>query len=154
MSGVVPVVPPEFVSVSLPSVQVAVQAVLRRAGWRPLSRSRWSRTEAGLLIVWTIMQLAFAVGVPVEVQKPALLALAAVTPTVIMPAASNPVKVALKATRLDLCIINCLSAFACPPSPHGNDALAWALVYTRFTGWVRITAIYARLDKSERRKAF
>jgi len=91
-------------------------------------------TVAGLLIVLITEQLAFAVGVPVLLQKPAVLALAAVTPAVIAPAESNPVKIAEKAARLDLSIINCLSALARSPWPPCHDAVASALVYTRFIG--------------------
>jgi hypothetical protein len=50
--------------------------------------------EAGLLIVCVTVQLAFAVDVLDALQKPAVLALAAVIPAVTAPAASNPVKAA------------------------------------------------------------
>jgi hypothetical protein len=61
------------------------------------------------------VHLAFNVAVLVAVQVPARLALAAVMPTVIMPAASNPVKMAQTIARPDLSIINCLSALARSP---------------------------------------
>jgi len=49
-------------------------------------------TEAGLLIVCVTVQVAFTVDVLDALQKPAVLALAAVIPAVIAPAVSNPVK--------------------------------------------------------------
>jgi hypothetical protein len=48
--------------------------------------------SAGVLIFSVTVQVAFTVDVLDALQKPAVLALAAVTPTVIAPAASNPVK--------------------------------------------------------------
>jgi hypothetical protein len=48
--------------------------------------------EAGLLIVCVTVQVAFTVDVLDALQKPAVLALAAVIPAVIAPAVSNPVK--------------------------------------------------------------
>jgi hypothetical protein len=96
---------------------------------------------AGLVMVLLlIMQPAAVPGlvpagaVPVPPQKPATLAFAALTPTVIALAASNPVKVARKAARRDIRIINCLSTVALIPEAPICDASAPSLVYTRFTG--------------------
>jgi hypothetical protein len=47
---------------------------------------------AGELIAWVTVQVPLTVDVLDALQKPAVLALAAVTPMVIAPAASNPVK--------------------------------------------------------------
>jgi len=48
--------------------------------------------SAGVLIFSVAVQVAFTVDVLDALQKPAVLALATVTPMVIAPAASNPVK--------------------------------------------------------------
>jgi hypothetical protein len=48
--------------------------------------------SAGVLIFSVTVQVAFTVDVLDALQKPAVLALATVTPMVIAPAASNPVK--------------------------------------------------------------
>jgi len=47
---------------------------------------------AGELIAWVTVQVPLTVDVLDALQKPAVLALAAVIPMVIAPAASNPVK--------------------------------------------------------------
>jgi hypothetical protein len=52
------------------------------------------QTVAGWPIVLSTVQWAFTVDVLAALQVPAVLALAVVTPAVIAPAASNPVKVA------------------------------------------------------------
>src|SRR4051812_5275929 len=100
------------------------------------------------------VQLPFTVDVLVALQKPAVLALAVVTLKVSAPAASNPVKVAQRTARPDLSIINCLSALARSPGSPCTDAVASALVYTRFTNSAGRTEICARLAKSERERHF
>ena len=93
MVGVIAVLPPKFRWVSPPSVQLAIQFTLTT--WlEPLVMVTVYMTVAGLLIVLITEQLPFTVAVLVALQKPTSLALAAVTPAVIAPAASNPVKVA------------------------------------------------------------
>jgi hypothetical protein len=150
--GVVPALPPKFFWVSPLSVQLAVQLML--AVWlEPCVMVTLYKTVAGLLIVLITVQLAFACGVPVALQKPAVLALAVVTPATSAPTASNPVKVAQNTARPDLSIINCLSALARSPQPPCSDAMTSAQVYTRFTNSAHRTAICTRLDKSGRRKA-
>src|SRR6266566_3996974 len=151
--GVIAVLPPTFLWVSPLSVHSAIQ--FTETSWlAPLVMATVYQILAGLPIVLSTVQWAFTVDVLAALQKPAVLALAAVAPTVMAPAARNPVKAAQIAARRDLCIINCLSAFALSPLAQLQDARASALVYTRLTGRVWKTAIYARLDESERRKAF
>jgi hypothetical protein len=87
VTGVIEVEPPEVFSVS----QVAVQAELAVC-WAPDSIVMLTVISAGALIFSVTVQVAFTVDVLDALQKPAVLALAAVTPTVIAPAASNPVK--------------------------------------------------------------
>ena len=79
-------------SVSLPRVQVAVQAVVAVCWAEPDSIVMPTAIEAGLLIVCVTVQVALTVDVLDALQKPAVLALAAVIPAVIAPAVSNPVK--------------------------------------------------------------
>jgi hypothetical protein len=87
VTGVIEVEPPEVFWVS----QVAVQATVAFC-WAPDSIVIVAVMSAGLLIVSVTVQVAFTVDVLDALQKPAVLALAAVIPTVIAPAASNPVK--------------------------------------------------------------
>jgi hypothetical protein len=92
-TGVIEVEPPAVFSVSPPSVQLAVQVTVASC-LEPLVTETAAVIEAGLLIVCVTVQLAFAVDVLDALQKPAVLALAAVIPAVTAPAASNPVKAA------------------------------------------------------------
>jgi len=87
VTGVVEVEPPAVFSVS----QVAVQAAVA-FWWAPASIVMATVISAGVLIFSVRVQVAFTVDVLDALQKPAVLALAAVTPMVIAPAASNPVK--------------------------------------------------------------
>ena len=87
VTGVIEVAPPEVFWVS----QVAVQAV-EAFCWAPDSIVMVTVISAGVLICSVRVQVAFTVDVLDALQKPAVLALAAVTPMVIAPAASNPVK--------------------------------------------------------------
>jgi hypothetical protein len=87
VTGVIEVEPPEVFTVS----QVAVQAELAVC-WAPDSIVMLTVISAGVLIFSVTVQVAFTVDVLDALQKPAVLALAAVTPMVIAPAASNPVK--------------------------------------------------------------
>src|SRR5690348_12383650 len=138
--GVVAVPPPVLTRVSPPNVHEARQNVL--TSWLPpLVMVTFMKIVAGLLmLLLVIRQLAAFPGsvpagaVPVPLQKPATLAFAALTPTVIAPAASNPVKAARNAARGDIRIIKCLSAVALSPLAPICDASAPTLVYTRFTG--------------------
>ena len=98
---------------------MAVQAVV--ASWlAAFATVTLMLIEAGLLINSVTVQVALVVDVLDELQKPAVLALAAVMPAVIAPAASKPVKAARTIARHDRCIINCLSAFALSPSPDSK----------------------------------
>ena len=93
VTGVIPVAPPEVVSVSLPSVQVAVQAV-RGVLVGAVCHAHADADRGRALIDSITVQVASVVDVLDALQKPAVLALAAVTPAVIAPAVSNPVKAA------------------------------------------------------------
>jgi hypothetical protein len=86
-TGVIEVEPPEVFSVS----QVAVQATVAFC-CAPDSIVMVTVISAGVLIFSVTVQVAFTVDVLDALQKPAVLALATVTPMVIAPAASNPVK--------------------------------------------------------------
>ncbi|MGH3184471.1 MAG: hypothetical protein ACRDOE_21545, partial [Streptosporangiaceae bacterium] len=90
VTGVVEVEPPFVAAVWPASEQVAVQATV--ASWLvPCSSVTATVIVSGLLIFCVSVQVAF---VPDALQKPAVLALAAVTPAVIAPAVSKAVKVA------------------------------------------------------------
>ena len=71
--------------------QVAVQATVAFC-WAPDSIVMVTVISAGVLIFSVTVQVAFTVDVLDALQKPAVLALAAVIPAVIAPAVSNPVK--------------------------------------------------------------
>jgi hypothetical protein len=87
VTGVIEVEPPEVFWVS----QVAVQAEVAFC-CAPDSIVMLTVIAAGVLICSVTLQVAFTVDVLDALQKPAVLALAAVTPMVIAPAASDPVK--------------------------------------------------------------
>ena len=87
VTGVIEVAPPEVFWVSQVAVQVTVAFC-----WAPDSIVMLTVIAAGELIAWVTVQVPLTVDVLDALQKPAVLALATVTPVVIAPAASNPVK--------------------------------------------------------------
>jgi hypothetical protein len=89
LSGVSPMVPPEVVAVSVPSVQVTDQLTVA-SPWVGVAVTL-SPIVAGLAIVWVTVQLA---AVPDPSQKPFTLAWATDIVAVSAPAVSRPVTTA------------------------------------------------------------
>ena len=135
VTGVIPVEPPEVVSVSLPSVQVAVQAVLSvlvgavRHGHADADRGRATDRTADHRCRWPSV-----VDVLDALQKPARVGAGRGHARGDRTGREQPGQSGIKQRHEMISASSIASQHSlCPPSPHGNDALASALVYTRFT---------------------